>query len=487
MFLIPIGHEETSVRRLPWVTFAVMGLCLLSLLAFRGAGTEETNERFGEAVQYFLQHPYLELRSDFRELIDGNDAESELSIMIEAMDSFGRPPSPEEAEQQQARLDSLIDSAMSALESHPFRRFGLIPAKLGVVSLLTHMFMHAGWLHLLGNLFMLYLAGPYIEDVWGRPLYTGFYLISGVAAALAFVAQSPASQIPLVGASGAIAGVMGAFLVRYGKTKIRFFYIFGFFVRGTFNAPAWLMLPLWLVGQLFMAAMTEGMQQGGGVAYWAHIGGFVFGASIAAIIRWQDVESRFIESSIQQKITTTVSCSGAVEAALAAHENGDTQQALETLAREASKQPPDREAVQAYWTLAIEGQRAADVAPAMLALIQHELRNSERDVALGLWDELVQHVPEATVGPALCVRLAEAMGKSRAPQEIAMLLRRAMLGAGRTINPSLALRVARLGREHEPQVALAALNYASQRDDIDPGMRAEMDKILEQLKPTPVS
>src|SRR5207247_9669974 len=117
-------------------------------------------------------------------------------------------------------LERLSAKISDAAVTDPLQRWGLVPARIRPDALITHMFLHAGWLHLLGNLFILYLAGPYIEDVWGRPLFAGFYLVSGLVAALAFVLRYPGLDQPLVGASGAIAGVMGAFLVRYGRPEI---------------------------------------------------------------------------------------------------------------------------------------------------------------------------------------------------------------------------------------------------------------------------
>ncbi len=145
------------------------------------------------------------------------------------------------------------------------------------ITLLTAMFLHASWSHIIGNMVFLWAFGPEIEDAMGRVRYLVFYLIGGVVAMLAQVAASPASTIPNLGASGAIAAVMGAFLVTYPRDKIRTVLIIFVFVRVTF-IPAALLIGIWFLMQLVSVGTVAAASQAGGVAYLAHIGGLVFGA-----------------------------------------------------------------------------------------------------------------------------------------------------------------------------------------------------------------
>ena len=166
------------------------------------------------------------------------------------------------------------------------RQWSVIPADIVAgkhwVTILTAMFMHAGWLHILGNMVFLWVFGPEVEDAMGRIQYLLFYLLSGLAASLAQIAASPHSTVPNLGASGAIAGVMGAFLITYPRDKIRTLILFGFFVRITV-LPAALLIGIWFVIQLFSQVGSVAAAQTGGVAYMAHVGGFVFGAATARI------------------------------------------------------------------------------------------------------------------------------------------------------------------------------------------------------------
>jgi membrane associated rhomboid family serine protease len=144
-----------------------------------------------------------------------------------------------------------------------------------VFHLITSMFLHGSWMHLLGNMWFLWIFGNNIEDSMGRLRFVAFYLLSGLAAAFGQVITSPASVIPMVGASGAISGVMGAYLILYPRVKVYALVpIFIFFT--SIALPAWMMLGYWFLIQLVSGLLTGGEM--GGVAFWAHIGGFVAGA-----------------------------------------------------------------------------------------------------------------------------------------------------------------------------------------------------------------
>jgi len=150
------------------------------------------------------------------------------------------------------------------------------------VTILTAMFMHGGWLHIIGNMVFLWAFGPEVEDAMGVPKYLAFYLLSGLAASAAQIAIMPHSTVPNLGASGAIAGVMGAFLVTYPGDEIRTVLLLGWFTRITF-IPAVLLIGLWFLIQIFSQVGSVAEVQGGGVAYAAHVGGFIFGAITARI------------------------------------------------------------------------------------------------------------------------------------------------------------------------------------------------------------
>jgi len=149
------------------------------------------------------------------------------------------------------------------------------------ITLITSMFMHGSWMHIIGNMIFLWAFGPEIEDAMGRWRYLIFYVAGGLVAMIAQVAFSPHSALPVLGASGAIAAVMGAFLVTYPRDQIRSILFIFFFVRTTF-IPAALLIGFWFLVQLFDAGSVTS-EQTGGVAYLAHVGGFIFGVVTARL------------------------------------------------------------------------------------------------------------------------------------------------------------------------------------------------------------
>ena len=149
------------------------------------------------------------------------------------------------------------------------------------ITILTAMFMHGSWSHIIGNMIFLWAFGPEIEDAMGRGRYLVFYLIGGLVAMLAQIAADPHSTVPNLGASGAIAAVMGAFIATYPRDRIKSVLFIFLFARITL-IPAALLIGFWFLIQLFHAGVIARVQTGG-VAYLAHVGGFIFGAATARL------------------------------------------------------------------------------------------------------------------------------------------------------------------------------------------------------------
>jgi membrane associated rhomboid family serine protease len=154
-------------------------------------------------------------------------------------------------------------------------------------TLLTSMFLHGSWMHLLGNMWFLWLFGNNIEDSMTRPRFMAFYLLTGLAAAFAQIAANPASEVPMVGASGAISGVMGAYLVLFPRARVYTMVPLGFFIQ-SFALPAWVMLIYWAFLQFAGGLTSVGDEQTGGVAFWAHLGGFVAGVALIKLFERPD-------------------------------------------------------------------------------------------------------------------------------------------------------------------------------------------------------
>jgi len=214
--IIPIGHDQ-SIRRLPWVTISIAAICTI--------------------VQLYAQ--------------------------------FGAPSL------------MAVSENLALLDKIPVWRLGYhTDDSRQSLALVTSAFVHAGWLHLIGNMLFLWLVGSVLEDRWGRAKFLLFYVASAVVANLAFAAVYHGPTTILVGASGAISGVMGAFLVYYASTQITFAY-WMMMRTGTFRLAAYFALPLWLAEQILWFYLDREDGAISGVAYAAHIGGFVFGVAFA--------------------------------------------------------------------------------------------------------------------------------------------------------------------------------------------------------------
>ena len=148
---------------------------------------------------------------------------------------------------------------------------------------LTSMFLHGSWAHLLGNMWFLWLFGNNVEDAMTRMRFVIFYIACGLAAAVLQVATHPSSMIPMVGASGAISGVMGAYLLLFPHVRVMTLVVLGFFITRT-ALPAWVMLGYWAFIQ-FASGLTTVNAEGGGVAFWAHVGGFAAGLPLVIAFR----------------------------------------------------------------------------------------------------------------------------------------------------------------------------------------------------------
>jgi membrane associated rhomboid family serine protease len=153
-------------------------------------------------------------------------------------------------------------------------------------SIITSMFLHGGFFHIIGNMLYLWIFGNNIEDAMGRIRYLAFYLICGVAASLSHILSDPSSVIPTIGASGAISGVLGAYLMLYPRAHVLVLIPLGLFTR-LLNVPAGIVLGFWFLMQVLSGTLSSG--EGGGVAWWAHIGGFVAGMVLVGAFKKRNV------------------------------------------------------------------------------------------------------------------------------------------------------------------------------------------------------
>jgi membrane associated rhomboid family serine protease len=277
------------------VTTLLVATCLFVqvFLSMRdSAGSRRQDDARAEAVEYFAQHPYLDVKPGVIPELDEETVKMAhmAASAVDAPDDAARVA-------EQAELDGRLAAAARVGNDDPYHRFGYIPAHPSVLALFTSQFIHSGWLHLAGNLWFLVFCGMTLEDRWGRVVFPLFYLASGAVAALTHGLFSPHDTAPLIGASGAIAGCMGAFAVAFARTRVRFALLITFRPR-TFTAPAYAVLPVWAAFE----ALWGWILPGDGTAHLAHVGGFLFGIVAALVLHWTGVDRR-LDDSVERAAT----------------------------------------------------------------------------------------------------------------------------------------------------------------------------------------
>ncbi|MCU0242520.1 MAG: rhomboid family intramembrane serine protease [Vicinamibacteria bacterium] len=308
-------------------------------------------------------------------------------------------PPQEQLRPLQSRLEDLAQQFDERMRALPAQRFGYVPARPRASSLLTSVFMHGGWLHLLGNMLFFFLSGPFIEDAYGRTIFACFYLMAGAVAALSHALANAGSAAALVGASGAIAGVMGAFLIRYGKRRISFLFLpipVLPMIRTTFFMPAYVVLPFWFGQQLLFAHADFDATD---IAWWAHIGGFAFGCVTALLLRATRVEERFISPAIERKISFEAHPS--LERIIDARVAGRLDEAQGELDRLIASQPGNTDVWMEAYELGLARNDTNALGRAAVRLLDLCQRAGERELALQIandarWREV------RPVSPQLC-------------------------------------------------------------------------------------
>jgi len=340
--LIPIKHENMTARRWPVVTLALIAINVVVFL-FTMTAMDDEAPQLGEVKSHILilaaLHPELKVQPESEHLVDGfkrshpeewKQVQNPYREIIDAYDA--RIKMTDDPSKLQEEMDSLNVEFVKLSASSIIERYAFVPANPTAISYLTANFMHGGWLHIIGNMWFLWLAGFVLEDVWGRWLYSAFYLIAGAAALQFHAWTNPGSITPTLGASGAVAALMGAFLVRFPKMKIEMAWLFMFRIR-RFKAEAYWLLPLWLLTEVFYGSLFGSSS---GVAHWAHVGGFLFGALAAVVIQRSGLEHK-ANKAIEDRLNWTTDAE--LEQASSMMEHGQLSEALVLLTNYVTAKP----------------------------------------------------------------------------------------------------------------------------------------------------
>jgi len=306
--LIPIGHENMQARRWPVITIGLIAINFVAFLLTISALNTESPALAETRLHIRLlaaMHPELTLPPPAQQLVEDVQkrqpsawalAKSPLRELQDGWDARIRLiDSPEVLQKEMDTLSARYEELRS---SSVLERYTFVPAHPTWYSYITANFLHGGWLHIIGNMWFLWLAGIVLEDAWGRGLYLLVYLVAGAFALQVHAWFNPGSNIATLGASGAVAALMGAFLVRFPKVNINMMWFWGFFRVSRFQAQSFWLLPIWFAMEIFSGVIFGASS---GVAHMAHVGGFAFGMVAALAIRRSGLE-HVINKAIEQEV-----------------------------------------------------------------------------------------------------------------------------------------------------------------------------------------
>jgi len=379
-FIIPVGSEE-GVRRLPYVTIglivlnSVIWIITSLVLAGQVNELERLNERLLEIESHYAFR-FMEI--DPSVLQEGDYGKMRERILDGDMIPIGSD--------DYRQWKYLYEHYQQKSKGLVFERFGFKPSEFNFLKLFSSIFVHSGFFHLFFNMLFLWLVGCNIEDDWSWQVFLGLYLVSGAAAGMLHFAAFPKSTVPLIGASGAIAGIMGAFMIRHYRTKIRFVYFVWLILKpyyGVFSVYAGIALPFWFILQVVGASLGSET----GTAYWTHIGGFVFGAIMGASFRFFGIEQKYIEPMVEDSFEK-LRVSSRMKEANRLLDAGDTSAAIAVLRLVTQEEKENCDALVILARLYFEQGKHDDALIMYNKAMEIALRTGNNDVVLSLYEEV---------------------------------------------------------------------------------------------------
>ena len=471
-------EEGVAVRQPPWVTFALLVLFLFSFAYLRVERSQvdaELGRSLAEAEDYFRAHPYLTPLPLLESRVGAPQAEQLRARFLAAQRSRSALPVPAGIQRrEQERLDGLVAEAAGRLSEHPTQRWGMRPGESRPQTLVSHLLLHAGWLHLLGGLFVLLLLGFHLEASWGASLFTGVALGSTIAAASVFAALVTPGAGTWIGTSGLLAGLLGAFAMRFGdgwRDPSRALV----FATGSL----FLCVPLLIGVQWSVVPAARPIAVS--VSAFAFAAAFAFGAAAAAAIRFTQLEQVF-----GRRAPSGVRSAGSgaqLERALEHRVAGRLDQSFTVLLNRLRQDPNDRDAALVLWDVASDLGRPAAAAPALLGVIREEVKRGASEQAVEHWLELADAGLERDAEPALSIRMAALLVAADQRVAAAHALQHALARAQGASGAALATRVARAASSIDPETAAEAAWRALGSVELTLEERQSLEGLLAEVLP----
>jgi membrane associated rhomboid family serine protease len=481
--ILPVGHEHSEIRRVPVV---FLGILLLNIAVHTAKvwierpGLEREEAAREATFDYLAHHPYVTLDKAFVRWLVGAEEVESLNAWIERKRQGVTPPAEPVKAAEQDQIDRLCAEAVRAARERPQvgRKLGFDLARPTLWSAVTAMFTHENFWHIFGNMLFFYITAPFLEDVYGRALFLLLYLAGGLSGKLGLMMAFPDGQGHCIGASGAVSALLGAFLVRFATTRMRFVYILPPAI-GTFSVRSFVVLPLFLARNVY-----DGLVQGehADIAYWSHVGGFVFGLFLALTVRRLHLEERYIHPAIER--ATTYECNSLLGGGLDALAAGDPRRARPRLLRALAAAPDDPEVHLALYRTAVALDDHRLAARHAARHLEIELRAEKLDWPLAFYREVSADAPRVRLPASLLfhlVRLAERTADRRSAIEI---LERIGGGEGRDVEAAakaLGHAAAIRLRAGDSLAALEDLTRALRLPGLTPTTAREIDQRRRQL------
>lgn len=475
MFLVPIGRDNAVIQRHAWVTYSLLGISVLFFVAITIGfhGHERETEVNGRAMQVIMaRFPWLKISDELAQVI-GVDALKQIrKAQPEAPFRYDRA----EAASAQKRLDEALHAYVEHYPMQPSRFFGYVPGESSRWMLLVAMFANASLIVVICDGLALFATGPYVEDVYGRPIFLLLYLSGGLVSGLVFASMAvPGLTIPYIGATGALSAVVGAFFLRFFRSRMELFFvpmIWRPMYRYRFFAPTWAVVPFFLLLQI--AAISKGDRN----YSYAAVTGFAWGLGFAALMKAAKIEERFIAPRIEAK--TSWSLDESLLSAIDAQAVGDVVGLRAAIAEYAAKERTDADELRQ--AIAIAREHALPELDTLFTRLLGVVITSEGDAAAG--SLIRQQLADTQLQLPRFMAKAAAFADKTDRRDLALVLysRLCEVDPAAPITVRHLLRIGALHKQRgETEPARAALDRARAHPACSGEVRATIEARLAQL------
>jgi len=478
-----VQHDSRAARsRVPWLTYAIAIACVGAFLFSAKASleAEAANEvGLAEAEEFLSDHPYLTVPP----VLDPHLSAETRALLEEAPAgrSGTRRVLARLLDREQSELDGLVEEAAQRLDALPRRRFGLRADDPEPRAVASHVLVHGGWLHLIGNLALLVLLGSYLEGAFRLGVFSAVAITGVLGSALAFVLFNPGYGEALIGVGGLVAGLVGAYAIRFRGTDEEAPYALPLVIASLGLAlPAFLGFEWSIARGVGSAPALVGAVN---PSIWALLGGGFAGAGAAFGVRLVGLERRDREAEVEKAPRTSI-LDPQFQRALELQRAGQLDEAFNLLTSVLRRFPDDLDASEALWQVANELGRPRAASAAILRVIREKIKREDHEAAIHLWLEIAACDLDVTADTALLLRMAPLLRQRGAPDVAVRALRAALDSAvDGAASMRVATRVAQEAADLDQATARDAAWRALGSPELGIEARQELESLLSVIQP----